>query len=64
MNINGKTLSIYGIAIIIIQLLVSCGIFVRFSDMVAYAAPKHDIETIRVQLTKIENKLDKIIMGY
>lgn len=61
---NWKQLAVYGIVFIVIQTLISCGIFVTFADMAAYAAPKSDISTIHTQLTRIEEKLDKLIMGY
>lgn len=58
-----RTLMIYGIVFIVIQMLLSCNIFVTFSQMAAYAAPKDALEQITTQLNRIENKLDKV-MGY
>ena len=51
-----------GIVWTVIQTLTSCGIFVTFKDMVAYAAPKDDMVTIEKQLNRIEEKVDKIIL--
>ena len=51
-----------GIVWTVIQTLISCGIFVTFKDMVAYAAPKDDMVTIEKQLNRIEEKVDKIIL--
>lgn len=60
---NKKQLATYGLAFIIIQTIISCGIFVTFPQMTAYAASKDSIEAIQQQLTRIEHKVDKI-MGY
>lgn len=54
---------IYGIVFVVIQMLLSCNIFVTFAQMAAYAAPKDALEQITIQLNRIENKLDKV-MGY
>ena len=59
-----KQLMIYGIVLVVIQCLVSCGIFVTYPQMTAYAASQSDITAIHAQLQRIENKLDKIIIGY
>lgn len=58
-----RTLVIYGVAFLVLQLLLNCGIFVKFSDMTAYAASKDSVGQIIEQLTRIEYKLDKV-MGY
>lgn len=60
---NKKQLATYGVAFIVIQTIISCGIFVTFPQMTAYAASKDSIEAIQQQLTRIEHKVDKI-MGY
>lgn len=60
---NKKQLATYGLAFIVIQTIISCGIFVTFPQMTAYAASKDSIEAIQQQLTRIEHKVDKI-MGY
>ncbi len=58
-----KTLMIYGIVFVVIQMLLSCNIFVTFSQMAAYAAPKDALTQITEQLNRIEHKIDKV-MGY
>lgn len=60
---NKKQLASYGLIIVIIQTLISCGIFVTFPQMTAYAASKDSIEQVREQLNRIEHKLDRV-MGY
>lgn len=58
-----RTLAIYGIVFLVLQFILNCGIFVRFSDMEAYAASKDSMVQITEQLTRIEQKIDKV-MGY
>lgn len=58
-----KTLFYYGLVFLIIQSILSCNIFVTFSQMAAYAAPKDAIAQMTEQLNRIEHKLDKV-MGY
>ena len=58
-----KQLAVYGIVLVVIQCLISCGIFVTYPQMTAYAASQNDITAIHAQLQRIENKLDKL-MGY
>ena len=60
---NGK-LIIFGIAFVIVQLLANLHLFVTFSDMQAYAAPKETIQQLQDQLNRIEHKIDKLILGY
>jgi hypothetical protein len=60
---NKKTLITYGLVLVVIQTLLSCGIFVTFPQMTAYAASKDSIQQISEQLNRIEHKLDKV-MGY
>lgn len=60
---KGK-LIIFGIAIVTIQLLASLHLFVTFSDMAAYAAPKDSTNQLQEQLNRIEHKIDKLILGY
>ena len=62
-KMNKKQLVSYGLVLVVIQTLVSCGIFVTFPQMAAYAASKDSIEQVREQLTRIERKIDKV-MGY
>lgn len=57
-----KALALTGVVWTIIQTLISCGIFVTFRDMVAYAAPKDDLTTIEKQLNRIEEKVDTLIL--
>lgn len=57
-----KQIMIYGIVLVVIQCLISCGIFVTYPQMVAYAASNEDIQVIHNQLQRIELKLDKLIL--
>lgn len=57
-----KPIFIAGIIWTVVQTLISCGIFVTFKDMVAYAAPKDSITAIEKQLSRIEEKVDKLIL--
>ena len=59
---NVRGLFIAGVVWTVIQSLISCGIFITFQDMVAYAAPKDSIITIENQLNRIEEKVDKLIL--
>lgn len=61
---ENKNLIIYGIIFLTIQALVMLPIFVTYPSMTAYAAPKDSIEQIIDRLTSIEQKIDKLIMGY
>lgn len=61
---NLKQITIYGLVFIVIQSLISCGIFVTFPQMAAYAASKDDLTSIHHQLQRIEEKIDKLILGY
>lgn len=63
-GMDKKKITVYGIVFLAIQIIMSLKIFVTYSEMAAYAAPKKDITTIEERLIRIENKLDKIIMGY
>jgi hypothetical protein len=57
-----KPLILAGIVWTVIQSLISCGIFITFKDMAAYAAPKDSIAVIENQLNRIEEKVDKLIL--
>ena len=59
-----KKLAIYGIAFLIIQILISAHLFVTFAEMTDYAAPKDSVSQVREQLNRIEHKIDKLILGY
>lgn len=59
---NKKTLIVYGIIFMVVQFLISSGIFVTYQGMTAYAAPKEDITEITQHLIRIENKIDKLIL--
>lgn len=59
---KAKELIFMGIVWTVIQSLISCGIFITFKDMVAYAAPKDSITIIEKQLNRIEEKVDKLIL--
>lgn len=58
-----KDLALYGIVVVVVQCLIGWGIFVTMPQMVAYAAPKESITKIEVQLNRIEEKVDRIIMS-
>lgn len=58
-----KAIWIYGLAFLIINLVMSLKIFVTFSDMTAYAASKDSMQLIMERLDRIEHKLDKLA-GY
>ncbi len=58
---NNKDLIIGGIAIFIIQFLISTGIFVKFSDMAAYAVSKDQFQIILDDLQDIKLSQQKII---
>lgn len=59
-----KTLIVYGIVLLTIQVLVMLPIFVTYPSMTAYAASKDSIELITDSLNRIEEKIDKLIIGY
>lgn len=59
-----KKIIIYGAILIGIQIAMGLGIFVTPNDMYIYAASQDDIKVIHSQLLRIEEKLDKLIMGY
>ena len=57
-----KTLIVYGIVFMVVQFLICSGIFVTYQGMTAYAAAKEDITEITQHLSRIENKIDKLIV--
>lgn len=59
-----RKLVVYGVGLLLIQLIMGLKIFVTFPDMQAYAAPQKEMDTIQKQLARIETKLDKLILGY
>ncbi len=61
---EAKRLIIFGIVFMVIQFLLSTHLFVTFSEMTAYAASKATVEQIFDQLNRIEQKVDKLILGY
>lgn len=60
---NGK-LIIFGIAFVVLQALISSRVFVTYAEMTNYAASKDAMKQVSEQLARIENKLDKLILGY
>ena len=58
-----KAIWLYGLAFLIINLVMSLKIFVTFSDMAAYAASKDAMSLVIERLDRIEHKLDRVI-GY
>ena len=61
---NLKKIMVYGAILVGLQIAVGLGVFVTPSDMYIYAASQDDIKVIHSQLMRIEEKLDKLIMGY
>lgn len=61
---DARKLIIFGIAYLVVQFLFTTHLFVTFPEMAAYAASKDSMEKVIEQLTRIENKVDKIILGY
>lgn len=59
-----KKLTILGLILLVVQFLISTHLFVTFSEMTAYAASKSTVEQIFDQLNRIEQKVDKLILGY
>lgn len=59
-----KKLMLYGAVLLGLQVAVNLGIFATPADLYAYAASQDDITLIHSQLQRIEEKLDKLIMGY
>lgn len=59
-----KKLIVYGAILIAIQIIMGLKIFVTFPEMEAYAASEKEVDTIHQQLVRIENKIDKLILGY
>lgn len=57
-----KSLIIGGIALTVLQVAISSGLFVTYQQMVTYAAPKDEITSIKGHLIRIEEKLDRLIM--
>ena len=51
----------YGIAILVVQIIINLGIFVKFPDMQAYAVSKDSFSMVIDRLDRIESKLDKLI---
>lgn len=64
MEFNTKKLIGLGLVWVVIQAIISAGIFVTFPQMEAYAASKDSFEQVVTHLENIEKKLDKLIMGY
>lgn len=60
---NKRTLVVYGLVLLVIQIIMSLNIFVTFSDMAAYAVSKDSMQMLIERLDRIEHKLDKVI-GY
>lgn len=52
-----------GIVLIVIQVLISCGIFVTFPQMAAYAVSKDVMELVMEKLNRIETKLDNLTIN-
>lgn len=60
---EAKKLIIFGIVYLVVQFLFTTHLFVTFPEMTAYAASKSSVEQIYKQLNRIEEKVDKLILG-
>lgn len=60
MNDNIKSLTIGGVAVVVIQIIISCGLFVTFPQMAAYAVSKDNFNLILEQLKMLDLKVEKI----
>lgn len=49
-----KKLTVYGIALVVIQILIGLKIFVQYSDMTAYAVSKSEFQLIRDDLKEMK----------
>jgi len=52
----------YGIALLVVQIIINLGIFVKFPDMQAYAVNKDSFSMVINRLDRIESKLDKLLI--
>lgn len=50
-----------GSVLIIIQIILNLGIFVKYQDMTAYAVSKSEFLSCLSRLDRIENKLDRLM---
>lgn len=62
-NIDTKKLILLGLVYLVVQFLLTTHLFVTFPEMTAYAASNSSIEQIYKQLNRIEEKVDKLILG-
>lgn len=62
-KMNKKELATYGFVLVAIQCLVSCGLFVTYPQMAAYAVSKDNMQLVIERLNVIDHKLDTL-MGY
>ncbi len=58
---NKRSVTMYGIALLVVQIIINLGIFVKFPDMQAYAVSKDSFSMVINRLDRIESKLDKLI---
>lgn len=58
---NNKDFIIGGIAFVVLQFILSAGIFVKFSDMTAYAVSKDQFQMILDDLQDIKRSQQTII---
>lgn len=58
------TFIIYAAVLLVVQFLVTSHLFVTYAEMTNYAAPKGALDHIAEDLDRIEQKLDKVILGY
>ena len=55
---------IYTVIILVVQFLLTSHLFVTYAEMTNYAVPRSALEHIAADLDRIEQKLDKVILGY
>lgn len=58
---DNKNLILSGIALFVVQFIISAGIFVKFPDMTAYAVSKDQFQTILDDLQDIKQSQQTII---
>jgi hypothetical protein len=58
---NKKELATYGIAMVVVQVLVSCGVFVTYPQMVAYAVSKDTMEIVLKKLDTIDTNVTLLL---
>lgn len=55
-----KALALYGVAFIVVEFLLNCGIFVTYPSLTAYAVSKDTFEMVLDKLDALDKKIDNI----